>query len=369
MRRLFVQHLGASPIKIAGTRRVHFARNLLEQTDLPISNIAAYSGFASIRQFNHAIRAAFAAPPSQLRQSVRTPKALLSQGGITVQLAYRPPFAWSSIISFLGQRATPGVELVTEDCYRRTIAFDGGPGDFEVRPDSNEPLLHVRVRLSNYAHLMLVVERVRRIFDLGADPLQITSHLAQDPRLAPMLKARPGLRVPGVWDVFELAVRAVLGQQLTYVDPRSVITRLVKTYGRPLRSPPHPGLTHLFPTPAILASANLSSVGLPPSRAATLQALARTAASGKLNGFPYRSLEELIERLCTIHSLGQRRANYIALRAFGEPDAFPSDDRGLRIAHAGARPPLSADEFLQLADAWRPWRAYAAMHLWASTIR
>jgi AraC family transcriptional regulator, regulatory protein of adaptative response / DNA-3-methyladenine glycosylase II len=369
LRRLFVQHLGASPIKIAGTRRVHFARNLLEQTDLPITNIAAYSGFASIRQFNHAMRAAFAAPPSQLRQSGRTPKALLSQGGITVQLAYRPPFAWSSLINFLGQRATPGVELVTDDCYRRTSAFDDGPGHVEVRPDPKEPLLHVRVRLPNYAHLMLVVERVRQIFDLGADPLQITGHLAQDPRLAPMLEARPGLRVPGVWDVFELAVRAVLGQQLTYVDPKSVIARLVKTYGRPLRSPPHPGLTHLFPAAAILAGANLSSIGLPPARAATLQALARTAAAGNLSGFPYRSLEELIERLCTIHGLGQRRANYIALRAFGEPDAFPSDDRGLRMAHAGARSAISAAELLNIAEAWRPWRAYAAMHLWAATAR
>lgn len=217
---------------------------------------------------------------------------------------------------------------------------------------------------------MFVVERIRQIFDLGADPLQIASHLALDPRLAPMLAAQPGLRVPGVWDPFELAVRAVLGQQLTYVDPKSVITRLVKTYGRPLRSPPQPDLTHLFPTPEILAHADLSSIGLPPSRAATLRALARAAAAGHLKGLPCRSLEELLARLCTIHGLGQRRANYIALRAFGEPDAFPSDDRGLRLAHAGrGLPPLAAAEFLHIAAAWRPWRAYAAMHLWASTSR
>jgi AraC family transcriptional regulator, regulatory protein of adaptative response / DNA-3-methyladenine glycosylase II len=369
LRRLFAQHLGASPIKIAGTRRVHFARNLLEQTGLPITDVASYSGFKSIRQFNHSMRAAFGLPPSHLRKPVHNNRAALGQGGITVQLAYRPPFDWPAMVRFLGERAIPGVEVVTADCYRRTIEVGSEPGEIEITPDASEPLLHVRVRLPAYAQLMQVVERVRQIFDLRADPLQITNQLITDPWLAPMIRARPGLRVPGVWDTFELAVRAVLGQQLTFVDPKLVIARLVRTFGRPWRVP-QLGLTHLFPRPEVIADANLSSIGIPPERANTLRALAAAASNGNLSGFPYQSLEGLIARLCSIQGIRPRQAHYIALRAFGEPDAFPSSDRGLRLAHASGRPRLSESEFLHIAERWRPWRAYGAMHLWASaTIR
>jgi AraC family transcriptional regulator, regulatory protein of adaptative response / DNA-3-methyladenine glycosylase II len=363
-RRLFLQHLGASPIKIASTRRVHFARNLLDETDLPITKIASYSGFSSIRQFNHAMRMTFDMPPSEIRKLGSFMRASVSQGGIALHLAYRPPLDWQMLLNFLEVRITPGVEAVEADSYRRTIEINGQAGVIEVKPAPDEPLLLVRVILPGYEHLMLVVERVRRIFDLGADPLQIANYLGRDARFAQLVHARPGLRVPGVWDVFELAVRTVLGQQLTSVDSKSIIARVVRSFGKSIKTSSS-RLTSLFPRPEILAHANLSALGMTPARAETLRALARAACDGDLAPARCGSLEDLISRFCAIPGMGQRRANYIAMRAFGEPDAFPSSDLGLRRTLAAGRRSLSESELLSTAESWRPWRAYAAMHLWA----
>jgi AraC family transcriptional regulator of adaptative response / DNA-3-methyladenine glycosylase II len=365
LRRLFLQHLGASPAKIASTRRVHSARNLLDQTDLPITKIASYSGFRSIRHFNHSMRTTFDMSPSELRALRSGRKMTAGQGGITLYLTYRPPFDWHTLVRFLKAHATPGTEVIEDECYRRSIEINGQAGEIEVRHEPDESRLRVRVTLPSYEQLVLVVERVRRIFDLGADPLQITNHLAQDSRLGVMLQARPGLRVPGVWDTFELAVRAVLGQQLTFVDSKAVIARLVRTFGRPIKTAA-PGLTHRFPRPEVLASGNFSSIVMPPARAETLRALARATCQGKLNPAAGKSLDDIISRLCAIHGMGRRRANYIAMRAFGEPDAFPSSDLGLRRALTGCRRLPSEDEFRSLAESWRPWRAYAAICLWAA---
>lgn len=367
VRRLFLQHLGASPVRIASTRRVHFARNLLDQTDLPITKIASYSGFKSIRQFNHAMRTTFDMSPSELRKLRSGATTSPPGGGIALHLPYRPPFDWHTLIDFLKARATPGVEVIEKDCYRRTIEVDGQAGEIEVRPEPDEPLLRVRVKLPSYEQLMLVVERVRRIFDLGADPMQIANHLAQESRLGEMLRTRPGLRVPGVWDAFELAVRAVLGQQLTFVDAKSVIARLVRTFGRPIKTTV-PSLTHLFPRPEVLAGANLSGLGIPPVRVETLRALARTTCEGKLNPDASKGLDDIISRLCAIPGMGRRRANYIAMRAFGEPDAFPSGDLGLRRVQTIGRTPPPESNFLKLAENWRPWRGYAAIYLWAADV-
>lgn len=367
LRRLCLQHLGATPVRIASTRRVHFARNLVDKTDLAISKIAVYSGFKSIRQFNHAMRTTFDMSPSELRKLRSSAMTGARRGGIALHLPYRPPFDWHILICFLKARATPGVEVVEHDCYRRTIEINGQAGEIEVRPEPDEPLLRVRVTLPSHEQLMLVVERVRRIFDLGADPLQITNHLGQDSRLGQMLRARPGLRVPGVWDAFELAVRTVLGQQLTFVDDQAVIARLVRTFGRPIKSNVA-GLTHLFPRPEVLAAGDLSGIGMPPARAETLQVLALATCEGKLNLAACKSLDEIILRLCAIPGMGRRRANYIAMRAFGEPDAFPSSDLGLRRVLTSDRTPPSEEKFLNLAKAWRPWRAYAAIYLWAEDV-
>jgi len=365
LRRLFLQHLGAPPVKIASTRRAHFARNFVDQTNLPISKIASSSGFQSIRQFNHAMRMTFDMSPSELRKLRSGATTGARRGGIALHLPYRPPFDWHILICFLKARATPGVEVIEDDCYRRTIEINGQAGEIEVRPDPDEPRLRVRVTLPSHEQLMLVVERVRRIFDLGADPLQIRNHLAHDSRLKRMLMSRPGLRVPGVWDAFELAVRTVLGQQLTFVDNQAIIGRLVRTFGRPIKSSVL-GLTHLFPRPEVLATADLSSIGIPAARAETLRALARATPQGKLNPSAYKNLDGIISSLCAIPGMGRRRANYIAMRAFGEPDAFPASDFGLRRALTSDRTLPSEEKFLNLAEVWRPWLAYAAIYLWAA---
>jgi AraC family transcriptional regulator of adaptative response / DNA-3-methyladenine glycosylase II len=210
-----------------------------------------------------------------------------------------------------------------------------------------------------------IVERVRRMFGLDADPHRIGSHLRQSPRLAAMVDALPGLRVPGAWDAFELAVRAVLGQQVTVRAATTLAGRLVQAYGAPVEGL-GVGLSHLFPPPATLAEADVAALGMPRTRAATIRALAAAVSRGELVLDAAGGLNHAVARLCAIPGVGPWTAHYIAMRAFGEPDAFPATDLGLRRALAGGRGPLHATELLRLAEAWRPWRAYAAMYLWAA---
>lgn len=366
LRRLFIQHLGVPPIKIASTHRVHFARNLIEQTDMPMAEIALNAGFQSLRQFNHSVRTIAGQSPSDLR-SLRGELAISSRRGeFVMRLLYRPPFNWSALVAFLGSRATPGVELIGEKFYQRTVESDAGAGVIDVRHDQQNACLIVRMALPKYRGLLRVVERVRRIFDLGADPLQITSHLSQDPKLKPLLHDQPGLRVPGVWDGFEVAVRAVLGQRLTAIDSNAVAGKLVRNFGRPIETSVD-GLTHLFPRPEDLADANLSPLGIAGKRAAAIRALARELCSKDFAFESTRNLQDTISRLSAIDGIGEEMAHYIAMRASGEPDAFPLDDRALRRGLGKGEVPASSEQILTSAEAWRPWRSYAAMHLWAAT--
>jgi AraC family transcriptional regulator, regulatory protein of adaptative response / DNA-3-methyladenine glycosylase II len=365
LRRLFVQHLGAPPIKIAGTRRIHFARKLIDETELPITEIAFSAGFKSIREFNHAMRAACGQSPRQLRRLRGEFQKVPGQEGLLIRLPYRPPFNWSALIMFLRQRATPGVELVREEFYRRTIEIGGAVGTIDVRPDKAEPCLLVRINLPKYECLLQVIERVRRIFDLTADPAQIADHLSQDPRLKPHLDAFPGLRVPGVWDGFEIAVRAILGQRLSVTDSNRVAGRLVRTFGKPMKTP-FEGLTHLFPRPEELAEADLSTVGIRGTCAEVVHALSRSVCEKDLTFEAPRSLGDTISRMRTTQGVDEQVANYVAMRAFVEPDAFPSDDVRLIQTLAPPGTPALPAEILRIAESWRPWRAYAAMYLWAA---
>jgi AraC family transcriptional regulator of adaptative response / DNA-3-methyladenine glycosylase II len=364
LRRLFVEHLGASPVKIAITHRVQFARNLIEETDLPITKIALSAGFTSIRQFNHAVRTVCGQSPTELRHAGAEFPAS-SQSGLVIRLPYRPPFDWPALVNFLGPRATPGVELVQDGVYQRTISIGDATGIIDVRPDKTSPALLVRIELPGYQLLMKVVERVRRLFDLGADPLRIAGDLSRDQRLKPLLDRSRGLRVPGVWDAFELAVHAILGQQLTAVDSTTVVGRLVHAFGKPFQTSVQ-GLTHLFPKPEDLVDADLSRVGINGARAATLLTLARVLCSEEPIFAASLTLEEAISRICNIRGIGENTAHYIAMRALGEPDAFPFADPGLRSALGSDGNPASSPEVLRIAEGWRPWRAYAAMHLCAA---
>jgi len=351
LRRLFAEHLGTSPLLVARSRRAHFARLLLDATAWPMSQIAQEAGFRSLRRFNEVMLAVFH----------RTPSALRRRGGadgpaITLRLAYRPPYDWPALVAFLGARAIPGLEAVGAGGYRRNVEN----GRLEVRPDRGNALaLTLTPFRRERGELVEIAGRVRRMFDLDADPLQIAATLAADPLLGPSVRARPGLRIPGAWDSFEACVRAILGQQVSVRAATTFAGRLVEAFGAPSPAPAE-GLTHLFPTAERLASAALEKIGLTRARAESIRCVARSAQV--LCQRP-ESLEGLVDRLRTLPGVGPWTAHYLAMRAFGEVDAFPSGDLVLRKA---AREPLPA-ALEQRSAAWRPWRAYAAMHLWSSS--
>jgi AraC family transcriptional regulator of adaptative response / DNA-3-methyladenine glycosylase II len=366
LRRLFRQHVGASPIAVAQTRRVLLAKQLIHETSLPMAEVALASGFNSVRRFNETFLQMFGRSPATLRHG--RDKVKCEAGALSVRLAYRPPYDWDAMLAFLRHRAIPGIEAVSGNVYRRTIAIGGDSGVISVAPaDKNR--IDVSLRFPNMAALPRIIARVRRVFDLSADPDAIGAHLALDPVLAPLVSARPGLRVPGAWDGFELAVRAIFGQQITVSAATKLLGRLVEQHGAPLPSTikDGEGLTHLFPSPALIVDADLATLGMPAARAKAVTSLA-AVISADLSMFSRgASLEEAIVKLRSLPGIGEWTAQYIAMRELREPDAFPAADIGLMRALAGAdgRRPSPA-ELLSRAEAWRPWRAYAALHLWAA---
>jgi len=365
LRRLFRQHLGASPVAVAQTRRVLLAKQLIHETLLPMAEIAFASGFGSVRRFNGAFLRLFERPPGELRRLGRPDSSVQVDGEFSLLLHYQPPYDWPSILQFLRQRAITGLESVSGDRYSRTLCLDGVQGSLSVEPGPANTL-RAGIRVSKLSIVPNVLARLRRVFDLAADPLAIAGHLSQDPILAPLVAKRPGLRVPGAWDGFELAVRAVLGQQITVSAAVRLAKLLVRSYGEPLAVPAL-GLSHFFPRAEVLASADLTSLGMPKSRAATLSALAAASLKNPELFANECGLEEAVQRLRAIRGIGEWTAQYIALRQLREPDAFPASDVGVLRALAderGLRP--TANEVLARAERWRPWRAYAAQHLWAA---
>jgi AraC family transcriptional regulator, regulatory protein of adaptative response / DNA-3-methyladenine glycosylase II len=364
LRRLCRQHLGASPGAVAQTRRVLLAKQLIHETFLPMTEIAFAAGFGSIRRFNEAFQTLFGRAPCALRRGSPPELSAGARGEISLRLRYQPPYDWPGMLAFLRARAIPGIERVDEDCYSRTIQLGGRQGIVCIRP-AEDHALRASIRFPRLSALPVIIARLRRVFDLAADPLSISAHLARDPALAPLVATRPGLRVPGAWDGFELAIRAVLGQQITVPGAVRLAGRLVAAYGEPLAEPDG-GLTRVFPRPEVLARADLSALGMPRSRAATLSAVAAAVVADPDLFCASRGLEEAVQRLQSIRGIGEWTAHYIALRQLREPDAFPAADVGLMRALAdleGRR--RSSRELLGRADQWRPWRAYAAQHLWA----
>jgi AraC family transcriptional regulator of adaptative response / DNA-3-methyladenine glycosylase II len=365
LRRLFRQHLGASPLAVAQTRRVLLAKQLIHETRLPMTEVAFAAGFRSIRRFNETFLELFGRPPGSLRRDHDKEVSAGPQGEVNLLLRYQPPYDWPVMLAFLERRAIPGLERVGAGSYSRAIRLDGVQGTLLVRPAEGNAL-SATIRFPKLSALPSIIARLRRVFDLAADPLAIAAHLAQDSWLAPLVAARPGLRVPGAWDGFELAVRAVLGQQITVAGAARLAGRIVAAYGEPLAAPDG-GLTHSFPRPEVLAGADLASLGMPRSRAATLSAVAAALVADPELFSVTRSLEEAVQKLRAIRGIGEWTAQYIALRQLREPDAFPAADLGLIRALAaadGTRPAES--DVLARAEKWRPWRAYAAQHLWAA---
>jgi AraC family transcriptional regulator of adaptative response / DNA-3-methyladenine glycosylase II len=369
LRRLFVQHLGATPVEVALTRRVHFAKKLLDDTALPFREVAFASGFGSLRRFNAQIRRTYSRTPTDLRR--RTQANAGETGCYRFRLTFRPPYDWEAVAAFLAARATPGVEAIDAAGYRRTIAVDGVAGTLEITPAADRPAMEVAVRIADSRPLLFIIERVRRMFDLGADPAVIAEHLAGDAVIGPVLERHPGIRTPGAWDGFELSVRAILGQQISVRAATTIAGRMAAMFGTPVDA--SGSLNRLFPTAAQLAVAPIEHAGVIHARAEAIRGLARAVSAGDIEFGTRAAGHEAVARLRAVPGIGEWTAQYIVMRALGEPDAFPSGDLILRrmaspdrrpVAGASVGAACTSRELDTMSERWRPWRAYAVMLLW-----
>jgi AraC family transcriptional regulator, regulatory protein of adaptative response / DNA-3-methyladenine glycosylase II len=369
LHRQLVAELGAGPLALARAQRAQAARLLIETTALPFTEVAFAAGFPSIRQFNEMVREVFATTPTQLRRAAAGRNGRERAGGgagttaVTLRLRYREPFDAAGLLGFLGARAVPGVETFADGAYRRVLALPHGPGVAALSPVAD----HVRceLRLTDLRDLAAAVQRCRRLLDLDADPVAIGEALGADPLIGALVRSAPGRRVPGAVDGAELAVRAVLGQQVSVAGARTLAGRLTAALGDALAEPDG-GLTHAFPSAGAIAGAGPDALPLPRSRARALASLCDAIASGALALDPGADRAEARARLLALHGIGPWTAEYVAMRALGDPDAFPATDLGVRRALERAGHPGDPPAAAALAERWRPWRAYAVQHLWAS---
>jgi AraC family transcriptional regulator of adaptative response / DNA-3-methyladenine glycosylase II len=359
LRRIFQTEFGVAPIAYAQTHRMLLAKRLLTDTRLSVTEVALASGFHSVRRFNALFRERYRLKPTDVRQAA-APREIADR--FTFELAFRPPFAWRALIDFFAARTIAGVDDVAEDAYRRTlrIAVRGveHTGWIEVRPVARKHTVRVAVATSFAKALPAVLARTRRVFDLACDPGQVQAALGD------LAAANPGLRLPGAFDAFELAVRAVLGQQITVRAARTLAGRFAERFGTPIETP-FDGLTRLFPAPATVATlsyGDIASLGIIATRAKTILALAQGFANGTVVLEPGTDAATAIGRLCALPGIGDWTAQYMAMRALAWPDAFPHTDYGVMKALGEKNP----RRVLAMAEAWRPWRAYAVMHLWHS---
>jgi AraC family transcriptional regulator, regulatory protein of adaptative response / DNA-3-methyladenine glycosylase II len=365
LRRLFQTHVGASPKALATTQKILFAKKLLDETQLPVTDIAFASGFASIPRFNAAFNKVYGKTPSALRRSVKSGRSdTESLFQCNISLSYRPPFDWRRMLDFFRSRAIPGVEWVDDRAYHRTIRLNETIGTISVTHAAKDNALQLTTALSDSRDLMALVERVRRMFDLDANMAAIHDVLTADPALKKMVGKQPGLRLPGAWDSFEVAVRAVVGQQISVKGACTVVGRIAAKGGPPFEAAGDPQLTHFFPTPYELSLCELEGIGMPVKRIETIKALARAVAGEEFSLVVNGPIDEFIAQLTRIPGIGDWTAHYIAMRALGEPDAFPAADLGIlkALQQGDTRP--TPKQILKRAENWRPWRAYAAMYLW-----
>jgi AraC family transcriptional regulator of adaptative response / DNA-3-methyladenine glycosylase II len=324
--------------------------------------VALASSFGSVRRFNETFQQLYQRPPSELR---RRTAATSPAPEISLLLPYRPPYDWAAMIRFLEVRAIAGLEVVVKDGYSRVIDIGDVAGSIAVSHAPDQCALRAIVKFPRLYALPAIIARIRRMFDLSADPGAIVSVLSSDPILAPLVSARPGLRVPGSWDGLETAVRAVLGQQITLKAATRLATRIVSAVGTQVSdSTGILGLTHSFPRPERFNANALAGLGMPKARAATIAGIAAALAADEHLFDPRRDLTEAVARLRNLAGIGEWTAQYIAMRALGESDAFLAADVAVqrRFALRGRRP--VASELLLRAERWRPWRAYAVLHLW-----
>ncbi|MDZ7675620.1 MAG: AlkA N-terminal domain-containing protein [Acidimicrobiales bacterium] len=340
LRRLFAEHVGATPDAVARSRRAHLAKRLLVETDLRVADVAFAAGFGSVRQCNDVVRAVFGVTPSQIRRDRRRAPT----GPLRLRLVVRPPFDGAALLDWFAARAIAGLEDVDGVRYRRSVCVDGEHGAIELTPACDHVTLGVDLPPST--SLGALVGGARRLFDLGADPDAVDAHLGRDELLGPKVAERPGIRVPGCWTGFEAVVRAVVGQQISVAAARTILGRLVDRHGA-------------FPEPAHLVDAPLEELGIFGRRADTIRGVARLVLDGDLPLDGSLDHESLVASLVAVPGMGPWSASYVALRT-GEPDAFPAGDLHLRRVLGD----VTEREARARAEPWRPWRAYAAMHLW-----
>jgi AraC family transcriptional regulator of adaptative response / DNA-3-methyladenine glycosylase II len=360
LNRLLTAELGAGPLALARARRAQTARVLVETTDLALTDVAFAAGFASVRQFNETVREVYDASPTELRGRRRRPR--VADGRVEMRLAVRTPYAGRALLDFLARRAVPGVEVVEGDAYARTLDLPHGPGTVQVvLPDvaaaGETAFATATFALSDLRDTAAAVERVRRLLDADCDPVAVGEVFAGDPVLGPSVRTLPGLRVPGHVDGPELAVRAVLGQQISVERARNLAGRLVEEHGRPVDTLV-PGLTHLFPGPEALAALDPASLPMPRARGRALTGLATALTDGTVELDRGAERDAVRAALLDLPGIGPWTADYVALRALGDPDVFMATDLGIR--HALDAVPGAADR----VEGWRPWRSYAQMYLW-----
>jgi AraC family transcriptional regulator of adaptative response / DNA-3-methyladenine glycosylase II len=365
LRRLFRQHIGATPKAIADNQRLLFAKKLLLETHMPITQAAFAAGYGSLRRFNAAVRQGVGRTPSQLRcnhpQASHRPDSGFS---CTLALPYRPPYDWDRMLAFFQTRAIPGVEWVGGRTYHRTIRLSTTLGTIAVRHAPKGHALELDLGMTDSRELMTAVERVRRMFDLDANPRAIHRTLAQDPLLAERIREAPGVRLPGSWDPFETVVRAVVGQQISVKGAATQLGRIAGLAGTPYDEGGELPLTRLFPCADQLLAADMASIGMPHKRKETLRQIAQHMVLGTLQLDAAGGLPRFVDTLTIIAGIGDWTANYVAMRALGEPDAFPASDLGIMKALQEGGKRLTANQVTARAEAWRPWRAYAAVYLW-----
>lgn len=361
LRRLFLRHLGATPSAVAQTRRLDFAKKLIDETRLPMTQIAFAAGFGSVRRFNAALRKVYRRTPTQIRRLAQNPKtAAPRENQYLFHLSFRPPYDWKRLLEFFAAHATPGVEVVQGGCFRRSIALDKQSGYLEVSPVASRNALEVRVQFGEPRALFSIIERIRAMFDLDADWPTIARTLEADRALAAHIGSHAGVRVAGCWSGFELTTESILRQEIGARRAHALLGRMVQAFGLPLR--PANGLTHLFPTPDLLRQADLESIGVSRPKAEAIRALARAVHNGQISFERVLDCDAVLARLREIPGIAESTAEWVEMRALREPDAFPSADRDL----ARALSLRSPREFEERSLAWRPWRAYAAIYLWST---
>jgi AraC family transcriptional regulator of adaptative response / DNA-3-methyladenine glycosylase II len=366
LRRLFHEHVGATPVLVARSKRAHFARRLLDESDLSVAMIAEAAGFRGVRQMNRVMREVFRFSPTELRARRRTGSRLVADGGLRLQIPHPTGFDFAAMLGFLALRATPRVESVTGNVYRRVTNTCGYPGVFEVAASPRGANLELVAHLPTFANLVDDVARCRRLLGLDTDLDEGRKVLSGDPLLAPFIRQRPGITLPGAWDRFETAIRIILGQQVSVQAASTLSGRFAQRFGTSVPGLDEIGLGYLFPSAERLAGADVAETGIPTAGASSVRAFARAVADGQLNLYDASGLSTLTERLQALPGIGPWTANMLAMRVYGHLDAFPSSDLGLRKAVAGilGLPAISADDLDRFAERWRPWRSLAATYLW-----